>query len=739
MQRFFKLVAALLFAGAALAGSFAAAQTPKKKDAAGKPAPAKLGVPPKKATPAAAAEPISPPSTTIPPSAALQPSEEERAHKARYDTAIARVRDLQLAEAEAARIRDAVKAIGGADLPQGKQLRDQLKDGISRKLVDWYLYRGGYGAAAEIRAFAAANPDWPDQALLQKRAEEALFNSSASAAEVRAFFADVPPATGVGLAALAAALAPQNSTEAKALAAKAWVEYEIPSTQEATFLKKVGNLLTDADHKRRLDRLLLTETRWAGERKDRAAVIRRTIALLPAGEKKTAEARLAVFLRAKNSGQLMAKLPPEAIAGQWGLAVQKAQVLRRQNKDAQAWKILLAAPESTLKVKPDGWWDERRSSAYAALREGNAKTAYALVRDPSQLSVNSENAAHFLAGWIALRHLKDAKAAEGHFAALVKSADGPLTRARAYYWHARAFDAMGEEGRARDSYKKAAEYIDTFHGQLARLKLDPKASALKITAPSAPTSAETGRFNGLDTVRAAVIAHKAGLDRALVRAFLSHIRTQLTSEAEFAMLAHLAEALDDTQMAVRIGKAGIARGLNLIYYAYPIHKLPAYRPIRQPAETALILGIARQESEFGSGSISHAGARGILQVMPGTARHICREYKLKCDVVRLLRDAAYNTMMGSAYIADRMDEFSGSYILSLAGYNAGPGRAREWIREFGDPREKHIDPIDWIHRIPITETREYVQKVLSNVQIYRARLGDGTNAVRLNADLRRSD
>jgi soluble lytic murein transglycosylase len=739
MQRFFKLVAALLFAGAALAGSFAAAQTPKKKDAAGKPAPAKLGVPPKKETPAAAAEPINPPSTSIPPSASPQLSEEERAHKARYDTAITAVRDLQLADAEAARIRDAVKAIGGADLPQGKQLRDQLKDGISRKLVDWYLYRGGYGAAAEIRAFAAANPDWPDQALLQKRAEEALFNSSASAAEVKAFFADVPPATGVGLAALAAALAPQNGTEAKALAAKAWVEYEIPSGQEATFLKKVGNLLTDADHKRRLDRLLLTETRWAGERKDRATVIRRTIALLPASEKKTAEARLAVFLRAKNSGQLMAKLPPEAVASQWGLAVQKAQVLRRQNKDAQAWKILLAAPESTLKVKPDGWWEERRSSAYAALREGNAKTAYALVRDANQLSINSENAAHFLAGWIALRHLKDAKAAEGHFGALVKSADGPLTRARAYYWHARAFDAMGEEGKARESYKKAAEYIDTFHGQLARLKLDPKASALKITAPAAPTSAEIARFNGLDTVRAAVIAHKAGLDRALVRAFLSHIRTQLTSEAEFAMLAHLAEALDDTQMAVRIGKAGISRGLNLMYYAYPIHKLPAYRPIRQPAETALILGIARQESEFGSGSISHAGARGILQVMPGTARHICREYKLKCDVVRLLRDAAYNTMMGSAYIADRMDEFSGSYILSLAGYNAGPGRAREWIREFGDPREKHIDPIDWIHRIPITETREYVQKVLSNVQIYRARLGEGANAVRLNADLRRSD
>ena len=146
------------------------------------------------------------------------------------------------------------------------------------------------------------------------------------------------------------------------------------------------------------------------------------------------------------------------------------------------------------------------------------------------------------------------------------------------------------------------------------------------------------------------------------------------------MLAHLAEALGDTQSAVRIGKTAIGRGMNLMYYAYPVHRLPAYTPLRRPPETAFILGIARQESEFNISTLSGAGARGILQVMPITARHICRDYKLKCDIPRLMKDAAYNTMMGSAYIADRMDEFTGSYVLTLAGYNAGPGRAREWIK-----------------------------------------------------------
>ncbi len=444
---------------------------------------------------------------------------------------------------------------------------------------------------------------------------------------------------------------------------------------------------------------------------------------------------MALFLRAKNSSQLLSKLPSQA-ESDWGLAVQKAQALRRQKKEEEAWKILLADPGSTAQA-PDGWWEERRANAYAALRKGQAKTAYDLVRNPGPLSVNAAKDAYFLAGWLALRHLHDNKLALGHFEALTKAADGPLSHARGQYWLGRTYEALGDKEKAQEHYKAASAYFDTFHGQLARLKVNATAHALKIAPPAAPTDEEVARFNGSDAVRAAVIARKAGLDISLSRAFLYHLRNHLKSEAEVAMVAHLAEALGDTQTAVRIGKAAIARGLNLVYYAYPIHSLPAYTPLRKPPEPAFILGIARQESEFNSVTLSGAGARGILQVMPVTAKHVCRDYKLKCDIPRLMKDPAYNTMLGSAYISDRMDEFTGSYVLTLAGYNAGPGRAREWIKEFGDPRDGKVDPIDWIHRIPFEETREYVQKVLSNIQVYRARLGEQESALRLNADLKR--
>ena len=608
-------------------------------------------------------------------------------HTARFDAAIAATRNHPVSAEDTARIRDAVKAIAEADLAKGKGLRDQIKEPAGRKLVDWYLYRSGYGTAAEIRAFMLANPAWPDRERLNQRTEEALFNSNASPREIKAFFTETPPATGVGMAALASALAAdKDEAAAKVLAAKAWVEYAIPAVQEPNFLRKVGSLLTENDHKRRLDRLLLNDSRWAGERNERAAVIRRVIALLSEPEQKKAQARLAVFLRAKNSEQLMAKLPPLALKTEWGLAIQRAQALRRQKKHEAAWEILLTEPDATLHVKPDGWWEERRAGAYAALKAGKAKTAYDLVRDPGNLSINAQNGASFMAGWVALRHLNDAKKALAHFQAFTKSADGPLSKARASYWLGRTYETLGDQANARESYRTAAVHIDTFHGQLARLKLDPQASGLQITPPATPTAEEIARFNGLDAVQAIVLADKAGLDRSVRYAFLNHLRFHFKTEAEAAMLAHLAEALGDTQMAVRIGKTAIGRGLNLMYYAYPVHRLPAYTPLRRPAETAFILGIARQESEFNISTFSGAGARGILQVMPITARHICRDYKLKCDIPRLMTDAAYNTMMGSAYIADRMDEFTGSYVLTLAGYNAGPGRAREWIREFGDPR-----------------------------------------------------
>ena len=670
-----------------------------------------------------------------------KPSKPEREHTARLDAAIAPLRSYTLSAADAQSLREAVKAIaaGQGDADKANAIKGQIEDPVARKLVDWFRLRKGLGRPEEYRAFLEANPAWPDRTTLNQKLEEILFTQGGSSGEIKSYFNGREPQSGVGFAALASAnLAEGNSDEARRLAAKAWREKMLPASLEAGFLTRFGALLTVADHKWRLDRLLMDDMRWASEKTARAAIVRRVIPLLPAGEQKKAEARLAVFLGSNGAKKGIEGLPAERVPD-WGLVFHRIQALRRSGNSEEASKVLLGAPtEEALIVSPDDWWLERRANAYEALKANKPKLAYELVREAGPLSANPLKDQSFMAGWLALRYLKDPKTAERHFQVMNKAADGPLSRAKARYWLGRAAEARGDKAAADEYYRQALADPDTFHALLARQKLEPGRLAITTSPPAEPTADQINAFINLDAAKAVVIAKNAGLDVSIPRLFIVQLRQYVKTEAESAMVAHLAEAIGDTQSAVRAAKAAIARGQNLYYYAYPVHPFPAYKPLRKPPETAFLLGLARQETEFNTLIVSGAGAKGLLQVMTVTAKHVCRDYKIKCDINRLLSDPSYNAMLASAYVGDRMEEFSGSYILTLAGYNAGPGRARQWIREFGDPRNPKVDPIDWIERIPIQETREYVAKVLANIQIYRARLGEEKAALRLEEDLNRA-
>lgn len=670
------------------------------------------------------------------------PSQAEREHIQRLDKAIAPLATFTLSAGDAQRLRDAIRALSGAkaDVAAAEAIKRQIDDPVARKLVDWFRLRKGLGEAREYRAFLDANPAWGDRTTLTAKFEEVLFKQGGSSGEIKSYFTDREPQTGVGLAALASAhLALGETDAARRLAARAWRETILPAALEPGFLARFGPMLTKADHKWRLDRLLLDDIRWQGEKKQRAAIVKRIIALLPASEQKKAQARLAVFLGSKTALKDIEALPAEQTPD-WGLVFHRIQALRRAGKADEAAKVMLGAPtEEARIVAPDAWWIERRALAYASLKADNPKLAYALVREAGPLGANPLKDQAFMAGWLALRYLKDPKRAEVHFQVLNKAADGPLSRAKARYWLGRTAEAQGQRAAADEYYRQALSDPDTFHALLARQKLEPGRLAITTSAPKAPSADEIRAFIAHDAAKAVVIAKSAGLDASVMRTFLVQLRMfHIKNEAELAMVAHLAEAVGDTQSAVRVAKAGIARGHNLYYYAYPVHPFPAYTPLRKPPETAFLLGLARQETEFNTLIVSGAGAKGLLQVMTITAKHVCRDYKIKCDIDRLTSDPAYNTMLASAYVGDRMQEFSGSYILTLAGYNAGPGRARQWIREFGDPRNPKVDPIDWIERIPIQETREYVGKVLANIQIYRSRLGEEEAALRLEEDLNRA-
>lgn len=662
----------------------------------------------------------------------------EAEHIAALDAAIAPVRALTPSVEDAKRIKEAVTAAAKANMVRFLELKAEITDPVAVKLLDWVRLRHGYGEAAEYKAFLKNNPLWPERLMMTQRMEEALFTQGGTASSIKEFFKDTPPQTGIGYAALASAyLAEGNKDEARKIAAKAWREYSMPGTLETGFLDRFRDLLTTEDHKWRFDRMVTDDVRWAGNRKDRAAFAVRVIPLLPPAEQAKAKARLAVFNKSSNAKALIAALPDDP--KDTGLAYHRIQLLRKAGKTEEAAKLVLSYPPDPEKIAElDEWWAERRQIAYAFLKDKNYKRAYDLVKDAGPLTVNPLKEQTFMAGWIAFRYLKDNDAATRHFKDLVKAADGPLSRAKGAFWLGRVAEARKDDAAAREAFELASKEVDTFHGLLAMKRLDPKRTSISITPPKAPSDAQIAKFNDLDAVKAVVLARKAGLSREYTRGFLTSLRIGLPSEEEAGLVAHLAEALGDTQMSLRIAKAAIAKGQNLITYGYPVHTFPAYKPLRDPPELPFLLGIARQETEFEPQTVSGAGAKGLLQVMTVTAKHICRDYKLSCDIPRLLSDNAYNAMIASAYIADRMEEFDGSYVLGLAGYNAGPGRARQWVREYGDPRDPKVDPLDWIESIPITETREYVTKVLSNIQIYRARIGGGDKALMIDKDLERA-
>lgn len=667
-----------------------------------------------------------------------RPSKAETDYIAALEKALTPLTRMTISGDDAARLKDAFKAAGAKNFEQARAVRAGLGDPIARKMIDWYLLRNGEGTPGEYRAFLDANRYWGDRGTLTARAEEALFTQGGSSADIKAFFASREPQTGTGLAALASAfLAENNPEEAKRLAVKTWRTLDLPAGLEPGFLTRFGSFLTLPDHKWRLDRLLIETLRWDGEKAQRAAVAKRVIALLPAHEQKKANARLAVFMGQAQGRKLIEALPAER-EPDWGVVFHRIQALRRAGKSDEAQKLLLGAPTAeALIVSPDEWWAERRANAYDALEANKPSLAYELVREAGPISENPLKDQSFMAGWIALRYLKDPSKAEQHFLIMKKVADGPLSRAKASYWLGRVAEARGDKAQAAEHYRAAVTDPDTFHALLARQKIEPDSKTLTIRAPSMPTDAEIDAFLHQDAVRAAVISQKVGLDISITRSFLTQLRIGLKSEGEAALVAQLSETLGDTQSAVRTAKTAIARGQNLYWFGYPVHPFPAYTPLRDPPEPAFLLGIARQETEFNTQIISGAGAKGLLQVMTVTAKHVCQDYKIKCDIRRLIADPSYNTTLASAYVGDRMDDFAGSYVLTIAGYNAGPGRARQWIREFGDPRDPKVDPIDWIERIPLQETREYVAKVLANIQIYRSRLGEAA-PLRLEEDLVRA-
>jgi soluble lytic murein transglycosylase len=462
--------------------------------------------------------------------------------------------------------------------------------------------------------------------------------------------------------------------------------------------------------------------------------------LLPADEQKKVTARIAVVQRGGNAGKLLDALPASAVKADVGLRFNHIQWLRRtKNKERRekAWQMLLDAPsEPNVLLDLNNWWTERRINCRGALNDGKPQVAYEIANKHGLVSGDGFIEAEFLAGWVALRFLNDPHTALRHFVSLRGAATSSKSIALGEYWLGRTALVLGDQNAAMGHFHGAAKYPQHFYGQLARQSIDSRPAHLEITSTPLPTAADIQAFLARDAVRAIGVALSTGYDGALPQFYLALSR-KLTNPAEVVLLVELAKITGDRQVALRLAKIAFNRDLPVGDYALPIGVMPAFKSLlTDRVDPALVHALSRQESEFNAAAKSPVGAAGLMQLMPGTARAVAKAYKVKFDAAQLT-NPVYNSQLGEAHLRDLIDSYRGSYFLSLAAYNAGGGRVAEWIKTFGDPRDPHVDPIDWIERIPFTETRHYVIKIMESLQLYRSRLAGPKQALQLIQDLSR--
>ncbi|CDZ29333.1 lytic transglycosylase domain-containing protein [Neorhizobium galegae] len=618
-------------------------------------------------------------------------------------------------------LKAGLDALAGNDIAAALATRNGLAEGsLDRHILTWAIATSGASGvpSGEIAAAQTELKGWPGLKGLRANSERALYRESPPASTVLAAFGSTRPETTEGTLILARALAASaRQAEAARPLRQIWFTETLDKPTEDKILAEFSALLTTADHKARMDFLMY---------KGRAAQAKRFGDLGKA--QSLYKAWTAVISNAKNAEVLLNGVDG-SLKDDAGYLFARVEYLRRQDKYRDAADLLEKAPRDAAKlVNTTEWWNERRIVARGLADQGEFKLAYRTAANYVAASSTDIVDAEFHAGWYALQAMHEPATAEKHFRKILETSNKPLSASRALYWLGRAAEDGGP-GNAKEFFAKAAHFSSTFYGQLAAARLDLK--ALDVTYPM-PSGTDRQNFESREAVRAIARLEDAGHGKraaALYRA----LAEEMTSPGELAILAARAESEDNHALSLQIGKTAFSRGIDVAALAFPIGVIPAGADIEGSGK-ALAYAIARQESAFNPGAVSPANARGLLQILPGTAQGVAKRHGLTYAAARLTTDAGYNATLGAHYLGEQIDTFGGSYILTFIAYNAGPKRVPEWITRYGDPRGKSLDEVvDWIERIPFPETRNYVQRVMENYQVYKARLGQKAD---IEADLR---
>lgn len=628
-----------------------------------------------------------------------------------------------LSEAEARLLNQALTAARARDIDRARSLAAGIGNPTARKMVEWALV----DTSADLMSFedlARARiifADWPRAESRIMAGERAITRSAASPAEVIAFFDGRPPLTVDGAIGLALALeASGRSDEARPIIRDWWRNQSFDAANQTRILSIWPNWIAPADDEARLNMLLLGPHGPATRAMiDRVSPEHRTIA----------QAVLALRT-AYAPDAIVAGLTP-AQAGHPAVVLERVRILRSQGRRGEGFALLAGLPAApTHSEGQNTLWSERRNYFLDALEARNWQAAYDAMAGHGFPGGERMVDAEFFAGWVALVKLNDPARAARHFESLRQMSGTPITQGRALYWLGRATEAMGDTATAQSHYAAGAVHIQSFYGQLAA----EKAGQTRIILPADPEITPEARaaFERNEVVQATRMAGEAG-EAGLLRAFAYHLDDTLPAITDVAQLMDMVLGFGDRFGSMMVGRAASQRGWLMPSRQYPIRIPPE---VAGAAPLAFTLAITRQESSFDPRAVSTADARGMMQFLPSTASGVARRLGMPYSVERLW-DPDYNMTLGSYHLGELMVANGGSMILAAVGYNAGPARAPQWVARCGDPRGGIVDPVDFIECTPFTETRNYMMRVMENMQIYKARLGDGAAELTLSQDLAR--
>ncbi|NCW61695.1 MAG: lytic transglycosylase domain-containing protein [Rhodobacteraceae bacterium] len=586
-------------------------------------------------------------------------------------------------------------------------LRLAQSDGaVARDIIEWHRLRDGQGTAQEALKFLDRNGDWPGLPYLRKQSEVAL--SDANEQTILTYFETSAPQTGAGALAYALALSKDGQSNKAALVVQnAWITLPLKAPQQDAFLSAFGSVLAPLHELRLIEMLWMDEHASAQQMEnlvgtDLSALLRARIALRKGQEGVTA----------------LINAVPNALGNHPVLNHARFEWRLKNGFRDSAIDLLSVSSERASRLgQSERWADTRIRIVRDLLFDGKNKQAYTLAANHHIAEGTKYAKLEWLAGFAALRRLSDPKRAVKHFKNFLSAVDTPISLGRAYYWLGRAHAASGNNDAALAAYENGAKYQSSFYGLLSAEKANMPMPSNFLTWGGLPDWRDASFVNS-SVLHAAILLFSAN-QNPLGERFITHLSETLGTD-DVHKLNDFLEELRKPHVLVMLGKRQASMGKTFVRPYYALHPV-ARMPARVPSE--LVLAIARRESEFDPYVISPVGARGLMQVMPKTAKEMADRVGLRYSQKRLETDWAYNARIGITYLEELAERYAGNPVLMSVAYNAGPSRADRWIELMGDPRKSEVDVIDWIEMAPFQETRNYIMRVTESLPIYQARLG----------------